>query len=351
MLTFSKPRLFTAATLGAAAALLTSPIFAQERARLPSECRQEIRELCGSDRSQIRACLRENFSELSSECAAELRERMQARAGRTGRTGPASQPFQASTRVSRTVIYGQHLRQKIDVYEPADAVDELPLVLFIHGGGWSMGDHRRVQAKPAHFTASGYYFASAGYRILPDSPVEEQAADIGAAIQALRGQAAAIGFDPDRMVLMGHSAGAHLAALVATDPSYAGEAFDAVQGVVLLDGAGYDVPQNIANPTMRAPTLYRDVFGDDLVRQRALSPVTHVGGSDAPNWLALYVEERERSREQSQQLVEGLSAEGASAAATGISNTDHSRMNREIGTPAGAQQTDAIDAFLARIFG
>jgi acetyl esterase/lipase len=224
--------------------------------------------------------------------------------------------------------------------------------VFVHGGGWQMGNHKAtVQAKPQHFRAQGYVFASAGYRVLPDAPVEQQAADVGAALQALRAQAESGGFDPDKIVLMGHSAGAHLAALVASDPAYAGEAFGAIRGVVLLDGAGYDVVTATATPTMELPTLYKDVFGTDPARQKALSPITHVGGKDAPHWLALYVAERAGSKAQSEALVGALAEAGLDASAVAISGTDHGRMNRELGTPAGAAQTEAVDAFLKKVFG
>jgi len=354
-------RLALPAAAAAAIAVIAAPILAQQRGeRLSAECRAEIMQLCGTDRTQIRTCLREKYAELSETCANELRERMQQRGGRegAGRRGPgaglgarAGTGQYASARISSTVIYGKDARQQVDIYAPDDAVGDAPLVVFIHGGGWQMGDRARVQAKPQHFKDAGYVFASAGYRLLPDAPVEQQAADIGAALQALRSQAETGGFDPDRIVLMGHSAGAHLAALVATDPQYAGAAFGAILGVVLLDGAGYDVPKAIATPTMEMPLLYRDVFGTDPARQKALSPITHVGGKDAAHWLALYVAKRPNSKAQSEALMGALTKAGAQAEAAAITGTDHGRMNRDLGTEAGKAQTKAVDAFLAQVFG
>lgn len=258
---------------------------------------------------------------------------------------------QASKRTTSSVIFGSHPRQQVDIYAPADAVDDLPVVLFVHGGGWSMGNKERVQVKPAHFTASNYIFASTGYRLVPNVRVEEQAKDVGEAVQALVGQASSIGVDPGQVVLMGHSAGAHLAALVATDPQYAGDAFGAIKGVILLDGAGYDVAKSMNAARPRGWQLYNAAFGDDPERQASLSPMTHVGGKDAPNWLALYVAERRISRMQSHSLADALKAEGVEASALPISGTNHGRMNREMGTPAGAAQTEAVDAFLKEVFG
>ena len=70
------PKALTAAT---AAALIATPILAQERQRVSGECRTEIIKLCGMDRSKIRACLRENFSKLSESCGKEVRAIQKAR--------------------------------------------------------------------------------------------------------------------------------------------------------------------------------------------------------------------------------------------------------------------------------
>ena len=349
----------TKALLAAAAtAALAAPILAQQRGgeRLPPECREEIMQLCGSDRAQLRTCLREKYAELSEGCSAQLRERMAARRGggqgaRTGARAGGGMGQYASAKISSTVVYGTDARQQVDLYTPDDAVGDAPLVVFVHGGGWQIGNRSLVQAKPQHFKDAGYVFASAGYRLLPDAPVESQAADLGAALKALRAQAETGGFDPDTIVLMGHSAGAHLAALVASDPQYAGDAFGAIRGVVLLDGAGYDVMTAAATPTMELPTLYKDVFGTDPARQKALSPITHVGGKDAPHWLALYVAERPGSKMQSDALMAALAKAGKDAKAVAITGTDHGRMNRELGTEAGKAQTEAVDAFLKRVLG
>ena len=93
--------------------------------------------------------------------------------------------------------------------------------MFVHGGGWSIGDKRTgAGVKAAHFTAQGWAFASVNYRLVPGATVEQQANDIASAIAFARIHAAENGLDPDRIVVMGHSAGAHLAALVGTDPRY-----------------------------------------------------------------------------------------------------------------------------------
>ena len=324
--------------------------------RLPRECRQEIVQLCGTDRSQIRGCLGEKHRQLSGNCRADLRERMGNRGDRGQQTRVQSRGPANTATISQTIRYGEHERQAVDFYAPAPGQapasagsSKPPLVMFVHGGGWAFGKRALVNAKPAHFTAQGYAFVSAGYRVLPDAPVEDQALDVAAAIVEMRAQAGQLGFDADRIILMGHSAGAHLSALVSTDESLLGEALAAIKGVVLLDGAGYDVAASMEQPGRFEGRLYRNAFGDDPARHEALSPMTHVGGGDAPEWLVLYVAERAASRDQSRALAKKLRATGSKARAVAISGTDHGRMNREIGTTETDPTTLAIDAFLKGI--
>lgn len=331
--------------LAGAAGAVAIAAAANAQQRLPRECRQEIRQLCGSDRAELRDCLRERHSELSETCSAQLRERMQERRNGVARGGQrvAQQDFDV-------ISYGAHERQAVDFYPATNADGRPPLILFIHGGGWSFGNRTTtVQHKPKHFTQSGYAFASTGYRLLPEAPVETQAQDVGAAIRKLRANSAELGFDPDRIVLMGHSAGAHLAALVSTDPQYAGDAMGSVQGVILLDGAGYDVAATMAQRSRQARRIYDQAFGSNPARQQALSPVTHVGGPDAPNWLILHVADRAQSTTQSRALAEKLEPTGAKATAVAVPDTDHGRLNRELGSE-GDWATDRVDEFLGSLF-
>src|SRR4029450_12833743 len=142
-------------------------------------------------------------------------------------------------------VYGTDPKQRLGLGKPA-SIAKAPVLLFIHGGGWSIGDKAHAAPDKARWANSkGWAFASANYRLVPQATVEQQAADVASAIAWLRANAAREGLDPNRIVLMGHSAGAHLVALVGTDPHYlkaAGVPMGAVKGVVLLDGAGYDVP-------------------------------------------------------------------------------------------------------------
>lgn len=241
---------------------------------------------------------------------------------------------------------------RLDLYGPAPAAGPpRPIVLFVHGGGWRHGDKANVGGKPAAFVAGGYLFASVGYRLDPPVTPREQAADVAAAVVWLRDHAREHGGDGGRIFLMGHSAGAHLAALVATDRRLlAGHGLEPVglAGVVLLDGAGYDVPRQVAAARLpRLREVYRDAFGDDPQAQREASPIAHVAaGGRYPPFLLFHVGRRADSREQAEALAERLRAVGAKARTVHDPEKTHLTLNRELGEPDDGPTAQVLE-FLA----
>ncbi|MFO0891700.1 MAG: alpha/beta hydrolase fold domain-containing protein [Isosphaeraceae bacterium] len=134
---------------------------------------------------------------------------------------------------------------------------------------------RRICTRPSALNAKGYVLVSVNYRLHPEADFKAQAGDIARAVRWVREHAGEFGGDPDRIVLMGHSAGAHLAALVGIDGRYLqaeGLSPRNLSGVILLDGAGYDIPAQIEQaPLPRMKTLYTTVFGDDPAGQEGVA--------------------------------------------------------------------------------
>ena len=195
----------------------------------------------------------------------------------------------------------------------------------------------------------GWAFASANYRLVPQATVEQQAADIASAIAWLRANATSAGLDPDRIVLMGHSAGAHLVALVGTDPRYlqaAGVPMTAVKGVVLLDGAGYDVPTQASAEMNIVKPMYEAAFGKDPERQAALSPTRHAAAPNVARWLILPIERRRDSQAQSKGWPPRSTAPGASATVVAVPSESHGSLNKGLGE-AGDFATRQVEQFLA----
>lgn len=351
-----------ALTALAAAAVLATPILAQQQrggARLPAECREEIVALCGTDRAQMRTCLRDKAAELSEGCRTALRERIEARGGREGapgRRGGADAPAPSDAPPPQTLSYGSDPLQGLNLWVPK-AERPAPLVLFVHGGGWKRGskDNAMSRAMPGHMMEQGYAFASIDYRLVPAATVEQQAADVAAALAYLLERADALGIDRSRVVLTGHSAGAHLVALVGTDERYlkaAGLSFADIDGVMPNDGAAYDVAKQFAQAGPMMKATYEQAFGTDAARQRALSPTVHAAAPNAPAFLLIHVQ-REDGVAQNAALAEALKLAGTrvevgSFAGDGLRG--HMEINRKLGEP-DYPATPVMDVWLRTVLG
>ncbi|MGH6652259.1 MAG: alpha/beta hydrolase [Sphingopyxis sp.] len=258
---------------------------------------------------------------------------------------------------SETISYGSAPLQTLDVWRAAHAKGAAPLVVFVHGGGWKRGskDNATGRYKAEHYPAAGYAFASIDYRLVPTATVEQQAADVASAVKALVDRADALGIDRRRIVLMGHSAGAHLVALVGTDERYlraAGLSFADIAGVIPIDGAAYDVPGQMKDGPAVMQATYKQAFGTDPARQAKLSPTLQAVAPNAPAFLLLYVQRPDGVR-QAKALGAALEAGGRKVehgSFPGEGLQGHGEINRRLGDPSYAA-TGAVDAWLKRVFG
>lgn len=276
-----------------------------------------------------------------------------SRAAPVGVKSESAGPIRPAASDAIEMSYGGNALQKLDYWRPAAAGS--PLVVFVHGGGWMRGDKRgSVGAKSAHFLAQGYGFASLNYRLVPACTVEQQAQDVAAALAFLISRADSLGFDAGRIVLMGHSAGAHLAALVGTDMRYLQEAGlgpESLRGIILLDGACYDVPRQIAQGNRLMRDNYPLIFGSEHERQIALSPMHHAAAPNAPAFLILHVQ-RADGIAQSRAFAEALKKAGTAVETRGFDGRGlkgHAEINRRLGDPS-YPATPVVDAWLKPIF-
>lgn len=247
----------------------------------------------------------------------------------------------------KSIAYGNDKRQNVDLYRLPKTATFPPLVVFVHGGGWRRGNEKLVDDKPEYFTSLGYAFASIGYRMLPDTHVEQQAEDVGAAIRMLHQRGRELGFDPDRIILVGHSAGAHLVSMMGTNPVYTANAFSAIRGVLPIDGAGYDVALQMKQSPFISKKLYEPAFGTDPARQRALSPITYAGAPDVRSWFMLYSSERRDSPKQNQLLAAAVKRGGAETEMLALP-LGHGPINIKLGTK-GYKGNTAIEKWLAKV--
>ncbi len=245
----------------------------------------------------------------------------------------------------------------LDVYAPAEAKN-LPVVFWIHGGGWQAGDKSDVKLKPQMFMDKGFVFVSINYRLLPAVDMETINRDVAKSFRWVQDHIADYGGDPKRVLVGGHSAGAQLAALLCTDDRILkaeGVSFDVLKGCVPVDGDTYDVPAiiEVAETRWRVHGMtpskfgHRVKFGNDPAKHRNFSAVNHVAkGKGIPPFLILHVANQADVSAQAFRLGAVLKEAGVSARVFGAKDTEHSKLNDDLGL-ANDPATKALFEFVA----
>ena len=239
-----------------------------------------------------------------------------------------------------------HKRHVLDVYTPENRPGKgLPVMFWIHGGGWQAGDKSDVALKPKALTERGFVFVSTNYRLLPEVGMDELIGDVARSVGWVHRNIARYGGDPTRMFVGGHSAGAQLAALICIDDRYLkkeGMSFDVLKGCAPVDGDSYDIPKIIMTAEHRQALYggkmftfgHRQKFGNDPEKHVDLSAVTHVARDKGiPPFLILYFSGNPDTQAQAQRLESVLKAAEIPAKSYGKDDSNHSRLNDELGKP------------------
>ena len=212
-----------------------------------------------------------------------LRERMQQMRDASRQERQVAVP--AGGTAIRNVAYGPDPAQRFDLYLPANP-SRAPVVFYVHGGGWANGDKTNpgLANKLAYWLPKGYAVISSNYRMVPVAMPLEQARDVARGVALAQRRAGEWKLDPARVVLMGHSAGAHLLALLGAAPRLLTEAgASPALGVASLDSGALDVPALMGQ--RRVPKLYHEAFGADPAYWRSVSPQQQLGRSGVPMLL------------------------------------------------------------------
>ncbi|MFH0878780.1 MAG: alpha/beta hydrolase, partial [Lentisphaerota bacterium] len=215
-------------------------------------------------------------------------------------------------------------------------VTNAPVLVYVHGGGWTTGDKSMVDSKAQAFNAAGFVFVSVNYRLSPAviHPVHVQ--DVAAAVAWVYNNIASYGGNPRQIFLLGHSAGAQLVALVSTDErrlQACGLDLAVIKGVVPLDGAGYDIPSRIQSPYRGVEEMYEQAFGTDPLIWEDASPLYHVAAEKGiPPFLLVYSGVREEARTQAQALADALEEAGVPAELFHAPDKNHATVNQDLDT-------------------
>jgi acetyl esterase/lipase len=245
---------------------------------------------------------------------------------------------------SRPYIADATPRQHLDVY-PADADEPGPAIVFVHGGGFRLGNREVARRFADTFTNAGVTVISVGYRLVPEGAWPENTKDLAAGLAHVFEHVEELGVDPERITLMGHSAGAHLVAEVATDPRWLGEhdlSPNLLHGVVLLDGACYDVADSmrLGGPRMRRGLIAN--FGERADDWRAASPTLNVTDQSTHRWLAVLADGRGRSGEATAALFEQVEAAGGETRTLVAPGENHAQVLRTLADPADAEAVEIL---------
>ncbi len=238
-----------------------------------------------------------------------------------------------------------HPRHRLDVYAPEGA-SKAPVVVFFHGGGWSMGDKRQaLKGKESVFPQAGFVLVSANYRLAPEHRYPAFVQDAAAAVGCVRRNIARYGGDPGRLFVMGHSAGAHLAACLGADERWLkphGLRPRDLLGAIPLDGGGMRVSEGAQSRLPGLSHMYLQAFGDDPKGWDDASPLLQLQRTDRPCDFLLVVAGRglaglpradRRSRQQAEEFAEAVRAKGARAEVSFWPDLDHMGANAMVGQP------------------
>lgn len=247
--------------------------------------------------------------------------------------------------VDRDIAYGSDPAQRLDVYRLPGGGALKPIIVMVHGGAWRNGDKNGPGVagnKVARWLPQGYVFVSINYRMLPAQDALQQVDDVARALAYVQKHALEWGGDRDKLVLMGHSAGAHLIALLSADPERA-QAFGASRwsASVALDSAALDV---VSLMQRRHLGLYDPAFGTDPARWRQASPLHVLGAKAVPLLAVCSTQRRDRPCDQAGAYAERSRALGVAAEVSG-QDLNHAQINRDLGLPGA--YTAQVERFMA----
>jgi acetyl esterase/lipase len=217
------------------------------------------------------------------------------------------------------LAYGTHPRQRLDVYVPTTpAAGRRPLVVFVHGGRWSSGSKNQYRFVAAGLAERGIVAIVPNYRLYPEVRMAAAAEDVARAVAWAERAAPRYGSDPAGIAVMGHSAGAQLAALVATDQRWLAAAGGTpVRALIGLAGPYDFLPLSDDD--------LRDYFGPPE-RYAESQPVNFVDADSAPALLVHGLDDTTTRPRNTESLASKLRASGVPVEVRLLPGEDHSAI-------------------------
>ncbi|MND88680.1 Phenmedipham hydrolase [compost metagenome] len=250
------------------------------------------------------------------------------------------------TKSLKNIAYGPHPQQAMDVYFPTQPLTDktpAPLIVMVHGGAWTIGDKNNaavVKHKVDYWSKQGWIFISINYRLVPNATLQQQTQDIAEALIYIQNQAPNWHADSKRLVLMGHSAGAHLVSLLTTRPLWLTSQPQPWRATVALDSAAYHVEKIMQN---RHSHFYDQAFSDQPSNWKMLSPISQLHQA-LPAFLAVCSTTRpDQPCTQAQQFIQQAQKLGTKAQLLPLP-LSHVEINKSLGK--NNPYTLAVDQFI-----
>jgi acetyl esterase/lipase len=246
--------------------------------------------------------------------------------------------------------YGSDPKQKIDI-TTKDEAKGLPVVVFLHGGVWQLGDRTQFAHVGTAFATRGFVAVTASYRLAPRHRWPAQIEDAAAVVAFVHENAAKWGGDPEKLFVVGHSAGGQLAMMMLYDPTHLAKhklTPANIKGVVALSGV-FDLraPLDEDQDDGGFARFVAPVFGADLKALRAASPIDAVKKTGIPLLFITSTADYAAMRAQTEQMARALALLGEKVPVVVVDGPDHFALVTQIGEP-GDKVTDEVTRFLRR---
>ena len=221
----------------------------------------------------------------------------------------------------------------LDIYTPLTD-EHFPVIVFIHGGTWSFGNKGSLSDKTISFIKANFVYVSINYRLSPDIKHPIHTSDVAKAITWIYKHISDYGGDPQNIFLLGHSAGGHLAALIATDEHYLkdlGFSTKIIRGAIGLDSAAYHLPTLIRSEPEN-DYLFEMAFGNNSDIWEKASPINYVEKiQSTPPFLLIYAGDREVSKVVNLAFFDALRKSGHEVDLYHASDKNHVSIERDLG--------------------
>ncbi|RDK08369.1 alpha/beta hydrolase [Cupriavidus lacunae] len=227
-------------------------------------------------------------------------------------------------RVAKDLPYGSDPLQRFDVYAAQRVAPDAPVLVFFHGGGWTNGYKEYAAFMARHVISTGCVLVTPGYRLAPAAPLPAAFDDGMALLSRLAGLLPAWAGPARRVVLAGHSAGGHLAALLALRPddlARAGVAVDALVGCMPISGI-FDLHHPEPAPASLEARVYDMVLGPDT-DDAQMSPLCWARGNRIPMVLSWGGHDSLRVRVSNHRLASVLALQPGPVASFVDPDADH----------------------------